>query len=72
MQILLTGVIFIYAARLIINKSGKELEKVEGTEEGFIPYAYERIVSTIHSMHVKERIEVIVKDSLDISFYVTF
>lgn len=75
MQTLLTGVIFIYAALLIINKSGKEKgvgENVEGTEEGFIPYAYERIVSHIHSMHMKERIEVIVKDSLDISFFVTF
>lgn len=75
MQTLLTGVIFIYAALLIINKSGKGKgvgENVEGTEEGFIPYVYERIVSHIHSMHIKERIEVIVKDSLDISFYVTF
>lgn len=48
------------------------MESVEGTEEGFIPYPYKKFVSHIHSMHIKERIEVIVKDSLDINFHAAF
>lgn len=48
------------------------LENMEGAEEDFTPYPNEKFVSHIHSMHIKERIEVIVGDSLDVSFCVAF